>query len=64
MSEEVTNALAIIKKACASVVADLQNHQLIQSAIGVVEAELTKPLTDTSEHNTNEQNTNDSNEEQ
>jgi hypothetical protein len=51
MNEEVTAAIAVIRKACASVVADLENHQIIQSAILTVEAALTtkteKPNTDT-----------------
>ena len=44
MTDEVTNALTIIKKACGSVVADLANHQTIQTAIATVETALTARL--------------------
>lgn len=40
MTEEVNAAMDIIKKACASVVADLENHQLIQQALLTVDAAL------------------------
>jgi len=47
MNEDQTAALNIVKQACASVVADLENHQKIQSAIVIIEAELSKNKTAT-----------------
>lgn len=41
MNEEMTKAMNIIKQACGSVVADLDNHQKIQAAIMAVEETLT-----------------------
>lgn len=47
MNEEITLAMNIIKQACASVTADLENHQKIQNAIVTVETALTpKPKND------------------
>lgn len=43
MNQDIQDAMSIIKKACASVVADLPNHQAIQSAIAIIEAALYQP---------------------
>jgi hypothetical protein len=38
-----TEALRIVREACASVTANLQTHQMVQQALAVLERELTPP---------------------
>ena len=42
MKPDVKKALETIKQACGSVVANLETHQVIQGAVQLVEAELSK----------------------
>jgi hypothetical protein len=42
MKKDIEDALNIIKQACASVVANLESHQVVQAAISKIEEELTK----------------------
>lgn len=43
MDNELKEALAIIKKVCASFSGTLAEHQTIQSALGVIEEKVAKP---------------------
>lgn len=46
MTQEVEKALSVIKEMARQVVANLETHSALQSAIQTVEAELSKPKDD------------------
>lgn len=40
MTDEIKEALSIVEKACSSLVANLNDHQIVQNALAIIKKEL------------------------